>query len=465
MAFSRPNNLQARRRALCVALLAGAVLQAQALDLVQAWQASSGHDPQAAVADANRLAGQARTAQAKALWRPNLAFSASVGLANADTAMNGAHFSAPGMGASNGVDFATSVNNGASTRWALTARQPLFSPERHAQSRQLEISAEAAELQWQAARQGLMLDTAQRYFALVLASRQLELLRQQQKQAEQTLVEARDRFALGDKPVTDTHEAEARAQGLRAQVLGAEAALTVAQAALADSTGLAPDQLKVQSPLDSSGPEIAPLAHWQALALDQNYQLRLLQTSIAGAQQEAAKHSAAAATTLDLIAQASREQLSGSGAYGSASTSMSQQMVGLQLNLPLYTGGYRDAKQEEAQRLEQGARAELEQARQQVSEQVQGAWLGVQTGEARLQALAAALKASRARLDATQLGRQVGDRTTLDLLQAQNDAAAAELALVQARVELLQQRLRLEALAGQLDEGRLQAVNALLRPN
>ena len=190
-----------------------------------------------------------------------------------------------------------------------------------------------------------------------------------------------------------------------------------------------------------------------------------MQTSIAGAQQEAAKHSAAAATTLDLIAQASREQLSGSGAYGSASTSMSQQMVGLQLNLPLYTGGYRDAKQEEAQRLEQGARAELEQARQQVSEQVQAAWLGVQTGEARLQALAAALKASRARLDATQLGRQVGDRTTLDLLQAQNDAAAAELALVQARVELLQQRLRLEALAGQLDEGRLQAVNALLRPN
>ena len=465
MAFSRPNNLRARLRALCVALLAGAVLQAQALDLVQAWQASSGHDPQAAVADANRLAGQARTAQAKALWRPNLAFSASVGLANADTAMNGAHFSAPGMGASNGVDFATSVNNGASTRWALTARQPLFSPERQAQSRQLEFSAEAAELQWQAARQGLMLDTAQRYFALVLASRQLELLRQQQKQAEQTLVEARDRFALGDKPVTDTHEAEARAQGLRAQVLGAEAALTVAQAALADSTGLAPEQLKVQSPLDSSGPEIAPLAHWQALALDQNYQLRLLQTSIAAAQQEAAKHSAAASTTLDLIAQASREQLSGSGAYGSASTSMSQQMVGLQLNLPLYTGGYRDAKQEEAQRLEQGARAELEQARQQVSEQVQAAWLGVQTGEARLQALAAALKASRARLDATQLGRQVGDRTTLDLLQAQNDAAAAELALVQARVELLQQRLRLEALAGQLDEGRLQAVNALLRPN
>ena len=72
-------------------------------------------------------------------------------------------------------------------------------------------------------------------------------------------------------------------------------------------------------------------------------------------------------------------------------------------------------------------------------------------------------KASAARLDATRLGRQVGDRTTLDLLQAETDASSATLALLQARIELLINQLRLHALAGQLNEPALQAVNALLQ--
>ena len=61
------------------------------------------------------------------------------------------------------------------------------------------------------------------------------------------------------------------------------------------------------------------------------------------------------------------------------------------------------------------------------------------------------------------LGRQVGDRTTLDLPNAENDTTNAELALSQARVALLMDRLSLSALAGQLDEAALQAVNATLR--
>jgi len=67
------------------------------------------------------------------------------------------------------------------------------------------------------------------------------------------------------------------------------------------------------------------------------------------------------------------------------------------------------------------------------------------------------------RLDATRLGRQVGDRTTLDLLNAENDAASAELTLWQARIDLLMNRLRLAALAGRLDETSLQSVNASLQ--
>ena len=452
------------RRLSLLALGSLAALSAQALDLKEAWQAARGHDPQVAVSQAAREAGAARRAQANALWQPAVQLSTTAALASADSAMGGAHFSAPGLGASDGVGFGTSVRGGTSTRWAVSARQPLLNPERQAKGRQLDLSADLADLAWQAAQQEVMLHTAQRYFDVTLAQRRLELLRQQQASVDKTLVEAKDRFALGDKPVTDIHEASARALALQAQVLAAQGELDLASALLADTTGLASIGTDLRAPGAGAAQPLAlqPLAYWLAEAADHNLGVRMQQAAVQVAQQEVAKHQAASAATLDLVAQAGRDRLSGNGSFGAASTTASQQMVGLQLNLPLYTGGYRSARLSEALALEDKARAEVEATRQQVRQQTQTAWQGLQLGQARLQALEAAQTASAARLDATALGRQVGDRTTLELLQAQNDAASADLALVQARTDLLMNRLRLHALAGQLTETQLDAVNAQL---
>jgi len=450
-----------RRAALAAAMLALCSLSAQAADLMQVWQAAHLHDPQAAVADAARAAGETRRAQGAALWRPSVMLSASAGRSSAQTAMDGAQFSAPGFGQSNGVSFGTSINNGSATGWSLSARQPLYSAQRE----QLNIGANAASLQWRIAQQNLMLQTAQRYFDVVLAGRKLALLRQQQSAVERAYTEAKDRFALGDAPVTDTHEAAARARGLQAQVLAAQSELELAQTVLADATGLAPDALQVMAPAAQTAPaELPPLAHWLALAQDSNPQLRLQKVHAESARQEVKKHSAIASPTLDLVAQAGRERLSGSGDFGAASTTIRQQMIGVQFNFPLYTGGMLSAKLEEALRLQDKADAEIVQSQQQIAQQTRAAWLGLQTGAARLSALEQAAAASQSRLGATRLGRQVGDRTTLDVLNAENDASSADLALLQARIEVLQNRLRLQALAGQLGKAQLQTVNALLQP-
>lgn len=451
-------------RPLAAAALVLYAFSAQATDLVQAWQAARQHDPQAAVADAARAAGETRRAQAASLWRPAVVLGGTAGRMRAENAMEGAHFSAPGFGQSNGVSFGTSVNQGTSTRWTLSARQPLYNTERSAQRQQLEIGADAANLQWQSAQQELILRTTQRYFDVVLAERKLTLLRQQQTAVDRAFTEAKDRFALGDAPVTDTHEASARARGLQAQVLAAESELELSQTILADATGLAPSALQMLTPAGEMAPkDLAPLAQWLAKTEEFNPQLQLQKANAESARQEVRKHSAAAAPTLDLVAQLGRERLSGNGDFGTASNTSRQQMIGLQFNVPLYTGGYRSARLDEALRLEEKARAEVEQARQQMAQQTRAAWLGLQTGQARLNALTEAVKASQARLDATRLGRQVGDRTTLDLLNAENDASSADLALLQAGIDVLQNRLRLLALAGQLDETQLQTVNGLLR--
>ena len=134
-------------RPLAAAALALYAFSAQATDLVQAWQAARQHDPQAAVADAARAAGETRRAQAASLWRPAVVLGGTAGRMSAENAMEGVQFSAPGFGQSNGVSFGTSVNHGTSTRWTLSARQPLYNTERSAQRQQLEIGADAAKMQ------------------------------------------------------------------------------------------------------------------------------------------------------------------------------------------------------------------------------------------------------------------------------------------------------------------------------
>lgn len=437
----------------------------QALNLLQTWEQARQHDPQMQVVQATRSSVQAYAAQAQSLWRPVVMGSATVGAMSAESRMQGAQFTAPGFGQSNGVSFGTSASAATSTRWSLQAKQALYSPERQAQRAQLQQAAGVAEWRADLAHQQFMLLTVQRYFNVLLAERQQHVLKNQLAAVERSLTEALDRFAIGDLPVTDTHEAAARASGLQAQWLAADSDLQMARQVLAESTRLPIGALKPQAPKVAE-PFTASPALDQVLSQvrEANTGLRLKKAQWDVARQEVKKHQARGGITLDLVAQAGRDRLSGDGDFGPASNTQSQQMVGLSLNVPLYSGGYRSAKLQEAVSAQAQAEAEYELAVQQTQQQARSVWLALQTGPARLSALQAAWKASSARLDATRLGRQVGDRTTLELLQAENDAAQAELGWLRAQTELLITRLQLDALTGSLSMNSLQAINAQLAP-
>ncbi|WP_291915203.1 TolC family protein [Limnohabitans sp.] len=437
----------------------------QALDLLQTWEQARAHDPQMQVVAATRSSVQAFEAQAQALWRPVLMGSATVGAMSADTSMQGAQFSAPGFGQSAGVSFATSASAATSTRWSLQAKQPLYSPERQAQQAQLHTAAGVAELRADLAQQQFMLLTAQRYFNLLLAERQEQVLKNQYAAVSRSLTEAKDRFALGDLPVTDTHEAAARAEGLKAQLLAAGSEVQMARSVLTDSTRLGPDALKPLSPKGDAAVTAVPvLAQVLEQVREANTGVRLQKAQQDVAQAELQKHQRSGGVTLDLVASAGRERLSGEGDFGPSANSQGQQMVGLSLNVPLYTGGWRSAKLQEAVDAQARAAAEVDLAVQQAQQQARSVWLALETGPARLAALKASWQASTARLDATRLGRQVGDRTTLALLQAENDAAQAELAWLRAQTEWLLTRLQLDALTGSMTVQSLQALNAQLAP-
>jgi outer membrane protein len=234
----------------------------------------------------------------------------------------------------------------------------------------------------------------------------------------------------------------------------------MARTVLADSIGGSPNALALLTPGATGVWQLPSLEEALSVARSANPVVLLQSAQVESSRQEANKHTVKAAPTLDAVAALGRDHLSGQGDYGTASTTQSQQMLGVMLTVPLYTGGWRDGKWREALGQIDKAQAELDIAQRQVQQQLRATWLALNTGPVRVQALQEALKANAARLDATRLGRQVGDRTTLELLSAENDHAAAELALLQARADLLLARLRFDALQGQLTDRSLQEVNA-----
>ncbi len=437
---------------------------AKAADLMDVWRAAQMHDLDFSAAMYSHRAGLSQEAEASALWHPTVQVTGTAGRMTSDTATEGAQFSAPGFPSTNGVAFNTSVNNGSVDRWALSARQPLINPDRLAQSRQLRLNVEASDVEWQIARQSLILRTAERYFDVVLAQESLLVLRRQARSVEKSLGEIKSRFQLGDAPITDTHEATARMEAIQAQILSAETDLQLRLAALADATGLPPENVTVMTPtgeLPSSGKS---LDEWLGEASQNNPELLTRQKAVAIAQQESARYGALSSFSLDLVGEVSHDNLTGSGDFGAAGNTSRNALLGVQLTIPLYTGGDRSARRDKSAALAEKALNELDRTRQQIALQTRSAWLGLTVGSSRVSALAASLKACEARLAATRLGHEVGDRTTLDVLNAENDAANARLSWMQARIAVMMDRLRLDALAGKLEEDQLQAINSGLRP-
>jgi len=438
--------------------LAGITSTAHAADLIGAWQAALARDPEIAAARALHEQATFRQEQAKALWAPTVSASGAVGLGGADSRTKGAE----AMGQSD-VTFKTNVNAGALARASIGAQKAWISPEREAQSKQLELSAHIAQIQWQQAQQALIMRTAQRYFDVVGAEQTLSILQRQQKAMQQAAAEISKRQAVGDASVMDVQEANARVSEIRAHVLTFENNLATKKVAYRQLTGQEPTQLLPIANVNLTPANLADAHTWVQRAKQQSPSLQMMGLQQAIQTQEAKRVKASNAMTVDWVAQANLDRLSGQGMYGSASNQTAQYMVGIQLNAPLSTGGMVESREREALKQVEKLRYDQEAADQQLEQQVRDAWQSLSTAPARLQALSQSEQASKARLTSTRQAHRTGARTTNELLGAEHDAAQAELALVQLRIQTAMDQLRLSAVSGELGEAQLRQVNALLK--
>lgn len=432
------------------------------LDLISAWHAAQSKDPTFSAARAGAEAGKQKNAQARALNMPQVTAAVGTGVLNAYNKISNAQFSAPLFGAADGASFKTQTDQGVNLRWNISAQQPLYNVERSSMAQQLNKQAQLAEVRLSNEEQQLILRVSKAYFDVLLAEDTLASVDKQRAAVAQALAVAKARFAEGDVAIIDTHEAQARDDALVSQALEADSNYQLAKAALLDLTGADTRLARLPEMANLQQLKAGELNDWITQAQSNSPYLHMQQIQQGIAHDEIDKYKAANAPVLNLVAQAVGEELRGFA--GGANSALSNQAfsVGVQLTIPLFTGGMRNAKYEEAIALEGQAKDETEAMRLKASQQARATWLGITIGKIKVKAIEQALHSSKVKLDATELGREVGDRTTLDVLNAEQEYHSTRTELFRARYQTLLSYLSLAATAGALDEKRLMEVNAVL---
>ena len=266
---------------------------------------------------------------------------------------------------------------------------------------------------------------------------------------------------MGTATITDTYEAQARYDLVDAQEIAAQNDLEVKKRALQQLTNAMPGDLRqLGQQFKLEGLQPADMEKWVDTAQQHNSQLAVAQAAAELAEKEVARNRGGHYPTLDLVANYS-EQYAGGGSFGVGSDSRNA-AVGLQLNVPLFQGGATQSRVREAEANRDRASEELETARRNAALQTRQAYLGVVNGIAQVKALQQALKSSESLLEASKLGQEVGVRTNLDVLNAQQQLYSTRRDLYQAEYNYLISQLKLKAAAGTLAEDDLTRVNQAL---
>ncbi|MDO8989503.1 MAG: TolC family outer membrane protein, partial [Sideroxyarcus sp.] len=420
-----------------ILLALGIQSRAQGTDLLDIYRAAQSQDAVFASARAAQQAGQEKLTQGRALMLPSVNLTANTTKNDLD-----ATFYDPNFRDSSGNYKYYSHGHG------VTLVQPLFREQNWAAYNQAELQVAISEAQYKLAEQDIILRSAQTYFDVLIAQDTVHLTAAQKTAIAQQLEQAKRNFEVGTATITDTYEAQARYDLIVSQELAAASNLEIKRRTLQQLVnGDVSDLNVLGKAFKLETPDPADAQKWVADAQLGNYQIAMAQAAYELSEQEVARNRGGHLPTIDLVANYNK-----SIAYGGLNghNEMRSTSVGVQLNLPLFQGGATQSRWREADANREKAKQDLENARRNVELQTRQAYLGVVNGIAQVQALQQALKSSESLLQASKLGQEVGVRTSLDVLNAQQQMYATRRDLYQAQYNYLVSQLSLKAAVGGL---------------
>ncbi len=436
------------RNTIFLLALMGMSSSSQAADLLEVYRDARLHDAAYAAARASRDAGQERVVQGRAGLLPVIGLSAN-------TTRNQVESTPRAAGVGSNVDY---NGNG----WTVSLSQPLFRWQNWLTYRQGEQQTSLAEAQFVQASQELVLRVAQAYFDVLLAQENLSALLAQKHATAEQLAAARKSFEVGTVTITDTHEAQARYDLIIAQKIAADSELAVRQQVLRSLTGKEYPQLKgLQQALAFGRPTPDSMEAWVVQAERDSISVQLAESAQDIARLEQEKQVAGHYPTVDIVA------THGASSTGYAITApngvdLRSTTIGVQVNLPLFSGGAISSKAREAAALLEKSRVDLENARRQSALAARQAYLAFSNGLAQIRAFEAGLASSQMALNANKLGYEVGIRINIDVLNAQSQLFDTRVKLVKARLDTVLSLLRLKQAAGILAENDLATINTFL---
>ncbi len=441
-----------KRFALFSAILALGLLTgrtAWAADLLEVYRQALASDPVYSSARSGWTAAQEKLPQGRAGLLPQASLSASTQFNDRDL-----RFRNPGISGSQ----AQFNSNSAS----VSVSQPLFRKQNMVAYEQGKTQLVLADAQLASAGQDLILRSAQAYFEILLARDNVAFVQAQKTAIGQQLAQAKRNFEVGNATITDTHEAQARFDLVTSQEIAARNDLEVKNRALEQLIGrTAPALAGLGARFSPLPPQPSSIEQWVEQARSSGLLVRIAQENLTLLNQEVERNRGAHYPTVDAFATLT-ESASGSGIQGGSGTDTTSKVIGLQLSLPLYQGGSVNSRVREALANEDKARQDLENARRSAELAARQGYLGVTSGIAQVHALEAALVSSQSSLDSTRLGQEVGVRTQVDVLNAQQQLFSARRDLAQARYNYILSLLRLTAATGELTEADLQRIDVWL---
>ena len=433
------------QRTQLASLIAGICLaiDAQAMTLLDAFNAAQAYDSQLASARGARDAAYEKSTQGFAGLLPTVSATANINRINT-------HLTTTGIDRT--IDYTQEV-------YQLQLRQPIYNRNNFELYEQSKLQVNAGEIQFEQARNDLALRVAQAYFDVLAAQDVISFLGAQKTAITEQLESAKRNFEVGTATITDTHEAQARFDLALAQEIAAQNDLEVKRNALAVITGQVPPELRsLRSGVKLTSPEPSSMDKWVQSAEAGNFSVIVQGLLVDIAKLEISRNRAGHFPTLDGVAtQSQRKDLT----FTSPTTNTTS-AVGLQLTIPLFAGFSTTSKIREAISLENQARANLDTAKRAAMQNARAAYLGVQSGLSQIRALEAAEVSSNSALESNKLGYDVGVRINIDVLNAQQQLYSTRRDLAKARYDTLINGLRLKAAAGTLGEVDLAELNALL---
>lgn len=444
----------------CVAVIVASFLarQASALSLMDVYQIAQHEDPTLAGSRDSLTAAEARLDQSGAKMRPQLALTASGAWNHRDYTTldnsSAALFSTP--------EEIDEYPNGSGE---LKLTQPIWNRANSVAVGESLRAAEQSQAEYQAARQDMLVRLMQAWFDSMLAADDLGAARQKVAAAQLFWQQAKRGAALeliGPEKLAD---AQARFESAVADRMAALEEEDTAQATLEEITG--PIQAFTAPLLAESyvlpPPSGAELDDWITRA-EAGPLVQGAREALLAADEEIRKQEAGRGLTVDLFASLSRDYQKQGNFPGQQGYDIKQRAVGVEFALPLYSGGGTSAKIREALALRDKADEDLLAASRKARATAVVAWSGWRSGVVRIEAARQQLHAAEVALQVARSGSQEGLNFALDVLKARENLYKAHRDLQKARYEAIMSRLKLKALAGELGEDDVRALDRYMEP-